>query len=396
MNKNRIYLLVLGLLMSGVACGVPAIAAQAGVEPPVISAVYATGVEFIENCAFYNLTFNVEYSGASNIRYCVSQRDGGMVCYTVDEPEIARCSVDRLISEWWTEIDITVTNDGGKATYNFAVPPQSPDAEPEVSITCEQLAGSHTSNAGLAYSFAGKIPAGATDVKWSYCLLAYNNRMESCKQQLGGDRFDVPAMESIDDVSQWICDDDNRLSGEVLLTCKSADGLTMGSVYPLAIELKPVITDVKDMTKTFSADGLTYDLSFTVDFAGSDAVIYEVRQNSTSFQPLHETVYAEGSALCRADRLGCEYDTEIELSVENSYGTASRLIHLGPQDPDDPSGVADALADGIGRVEVYSAAGLRILAGDIRDGLRHLPSGVYIVRTVDSTGNVSVNRYLKR
>lgn len=85
--------------MSGVACGVPAIAAQAGVEPPVISAVYATGVEFIENGAFYNLTFNVEYSGASNIRYCVSQRDGGMVCYTVDEPEIARCSVDRLISE---------------------------------------------------------------------------------------------------------------------------------------------------------------------------------------------------------------------------------------------------------------------------------------------------------
>lgn len=85
-----------------------------------------------------------------------------MVCYTVDEPEIARCSVDRLISEWWTEIDITVTNDGGKATYNFAVPPQLPDAEPEVSITCEQLAGSHTSNAGLAYSFAGKIPAAAT------------------------------------------------------------------------------------------------------------------------------------------------------------------------------------------------------------------------------------------
>lgn len=72
MNKNRIYLLFLGLLMSGVACGVPAIAAQAGVEPPVISAVYATGVEFIENGAFYNLTFNVEYSGASNIRYCVS------------------------------------------------------------------------------------------------------------------------------------------------------------------------------------------------------------------------------------------------------------------------------------------------------------------------------------
>lgn len=398
MNKNRIYLMVLGLLLSGVACGVPSAAAQAGVEPPVISAVYATGVEFIENGVFYNLKFNVEYSGASSVSYKVSQ--GGPVVgttgYTVDEAGIARCAVERLISEYDTYIDITVRNDGGNAAYSFVVPPQSPDAEPEVSIECERLAGGHTSNASLAYSFVGKIPARATDVKWSYSLLAYDNRMECCKRQVGGDSFEVPAIESLDDVSQWMCNDGNRLSGEVLLTCKSAEGLTIGSVYSLAIDLKPVITDVKDMTKTFSADGLTYDLDFTVDFAGSDAVIYEIKQNSPSFRPLRETVYAVGSALCHADNLACEYDMEIEVSVENRYGTAFHKMALGPQDPQAPSGAADSLMAGSVRSEVYSLDGLRLFAGSVDDGFQRLSSGVYIVKSVDSNGVVSIYRYLKK
>lgn len=313
----------------------------------------------------------------------------------MEEPEIARCKVERLVSAWTAYIDITVTNDGGKATYNFVVPPQSPDAMPDVAIACDGLAGSHTSNANVAYDFVGKTPDGATDIRWDYRLLSYDNRMETYRRQTGGDSFEVPAITPIDDISQWMSDENRCLSGEVLLTCKSGD-VTVGSVYPLVIELKPAITAVKEIEKAFSADGLTYDLSFTVDFAGSDAVGYDIRQNSPSFYPRHETVYADGSARCRADNLTCAYDAEIEISVENQYGTATQTLNFAPQDPKDPSGVADLSVEDARLVEVYGCDGRRILTADGMNAVETLPAGVYLLRKSGPSGEVVTLKYFKK
>lgn len=61
MKKLRTFLVVLGLL-PGVSAASATMRREA-VEPPVISAVYVTGVEFLEDGAFYDLNFNIEYSG---------------------------------------------------------------------------------------------------------------------------------------------------------------------------------------------------------------------------------------------------------------------------------------------------------------------------------------------
>lgn len=205
----------------------------------------------------------------------------------------------------------------------------------------------------------------------------------------GGDTtpsFTIPAIEE----PEKYAISDGCLSGMVECIYSMSDTQYRTILFPVTLELKPIILNVSNITKHPVNEWIFY-VTFDVEYRGANKLIIATEEEYSAIQSIQD-VYEPFLAHIKSYNLSTLRYSWLTIYVRNEYGTAEKTLEFAP----DQLGIDDIMASDQDRmIEVFTLQGVSVFKGNASEYEESsLTPGMYIRRWVGTDGRVHADKFI--
>lgn len=249
---------------------------------------------------------------------------------------------------------------------------------------------------GHTFSLRNNVGGTITDVSWTYTLPLAN----------GGDTIVsmsentlVFSIGSISDESKYKINVNGDIYGKVSFT-GSINGKVVQDTYNLSLELKPRINNVNIILKKESHLIDYYDISFVVEYTGTNMVTVSVEEEYSS-KLRSQSIYEPFLAHVYIPSITSFNHAWIDIEAENKYGKDIYTVELPPFEG---NGVKDVMQsnrcagspEDYTGMEVFHVSDNRISRIQDLGNLQSLHDGLYIIKYYKGKDCIKTTKYMKR
>lgn len=340
---------------------------------PRISNVTLLGKKLDADAATYELTYTVSSLGTNGVMAHIDGETTGIIRSDFVHSG-STAAVRNLDARSYSTLILEAGNDYGSAIRTIELPPMlsrtgAVEIVPETSladgISAHELNHFHIrNNTGNALAFP----------KWTLTMPLKDGSTATVARSEGSTAFDTPI---IINPGLYEANSDGEILAKLHFEASTSEPATAD--IALVFDLKPRIKSVDILSQEKGADDSTYDLSYVINYTGSDGLIVRVAQDVEDIEDKCHIVYDYPSATLLTRGLLASYPATVEIAAENEYGTSNHTIQLPPFNT--PTVIEAIDADtGVTAVEAYTISGRHIGPYPSLSSLSALPSGIYLLR----------------
>lgn len=234
-----------------------------------------------------------------------------------------------------------------------------------------------------------------TDSNWSYILPLANGKDTIISTAQNTLSFAIPAITEED---KYQINVNGDIYGHVLFSGKM-NGETVTDTYHLLLDLKPHIKRISDLIKKESALLDYYDISFQIEYMGTDLLSVSIEEEDNS-KIRTQYIYEPYLAHIDIPSITAFKYAWIDIKLENKYGEEIYTIELPPFKDNanaiTPIGQGNQEHNNPTDIEVWTQNGNKILLAHDLNELHDLRKGLYILRYYKDGTYIKTTKYLKQ
>lgn len=271
-----------------------------------------------------------------------------------------------------------------------------PESDEGLNITSVDMADNGIGSSYTSHTFSlDKKDVSVSNYRWRYSLKNKSGAYEEVITSNSSTFIINPVTE----VQSYYVNPDGDLEGKI--ECEYTVGSKQYSARPfyVSLELKPTILSI-DQIKKIKNREYSFNLSFTVNYAGAESVIVEVEEEyNTTLRTYRfdEPYYAH----VHTGAITNQYYSWVTVVVRNSYGEDYMTLEY---EPEEMTSLYSRVVAEISEVsstdvfdawiELYTLQGALVFRGGLAAPLSPtLSPGLYIKKEIKNDGSVVISKY---
>lgn len=254
------------------------------------------------------------------------------------------------------------------------------------SLHCETMDTDGIGSAYLTHTFSLENDEDVASYLWHFYLM---DQQGEYVEVAGGDTAPSFAITEIEDPEKYAISD-GCLSGVVECLYSTSDTQYRTILFPVTLELKPIILNVSNIVKHPVEEWYFY-VTFDVEYRGADKLSVETEEDYSTIMTVkdyYEPLLAHPSSY----PVHSLYYSWITIVVRNEYGTAEKTLEFAPEQVS----IDDIMASDPDRlVEVFTLQGISVFKGKASEYEEStLSPGMYIRRWIGTDGRVQADKIM--
>lgn len=281
--------------------------------------------------------------------------------------------------------NIPITMDAGLQVQSYSNERNNGDSS-NPSMHCDNIGNDGIGSAYLTHTFSLENDEEMVSHLWHFYLM---NQQGEYVEVSGGDTAPSFAITEIEDSEKYAISD-GCLSGVVECLYSTSDTQYRTILFPVTLELKPIILNVSNIVKHPVEEWYFY-VTFDVEYRGADRLIIAAEEEYSTIKTIQD-VYEPFLAHIKTCNISTLRYSWLTIYVKNEYGTAEKTLEFAPAQVS----IDDIMASDPDRlVEVFTLQGISVFKGKASEYEEStLAPGMYIRRWIGTDGRVQADKIM--
>lgn len=266
------------------------------------------------------------------------------------------------------------------------IPPGTTFSKGNPEIVCDNIGSNGIGSAYLTHTFNLEKDEDISTYLWHFYLMDQDGEYIEVS---GGDTTPSFTIQTIEEPEKYAISD-GCLSGVVECLYSMSDTQYRTILFPVTLELKPIILNVSNITKHPVEEWYFY-VTFDVEYRGADKLSVETEEDYSTIMTVKD-YYEPLLAHLSSYPVHSLYYSWITIVVRNKYGTAEKTLEFAPEQVS----IDDIMASDPDRlVEVFTLQGISVFKGKASEYEESsLAPGMYIRRWIGTDGRAHADKFM--